>query len=543
MSSNNLISELYAKVYVRSVQVAKREFEIKYADAFYRVISSAGSRIADSIARSTTAESATSTSRLLDILAHPLLEVYEDMLYEVELHFGRSTLQQFMGGKAQQVLGKVSEEPVNPWDEWDPYKSQEMQAWNTFVTSTHIKNVTDSVRADVRTRVTAALQSGRDNAVIAAELRKAYGFSKDRATRIAQTEINSAQNAAGYYSIGTFLDPKKILKEWLASGDKRTRPSHAKAHHQSRQYEKPFNVGGSLLMFPGDGSLGAAGKETIRCRCTATYGGDRTLAAVRPKPPTVISSPGSMPRTRPTLKPKPQRPGPKPQASAPTASVPRVKVKPQIKFLKTTAQEKKILLDAFKAMPKDLASALAKMRNRCVLEMDRSTTMVYFVDTESTIYFGRGVTVSAARESQDVLLHEYGHFLDGGLTEKSRAKGGIRTAIEEARAKITTLPKAASADLTRVTKSMMHKNYGGNPEGAFADIVGALSRGKYGGGHSVAYYKSSLAEGEIYANLVSLYGNASGAGDKALKILDDLFPSLVRDFKASFKVIAERRIP
>jgi len=54
-------------------------------------------------------------------------------------------------------------------------------------------------------------------------------------------------------------------KEWDDIGDSVTRPTHREANGQRRPIDEPFQVGNSLLMFPGDTSLGAEIKETINC--------------------------------------------------------------------------------------------------------------------------------------------------------------------------------------------------------------------------------------------------------------------------------------
>ncbi|OOB79804.1 MAG: hypothetical protein BEN18_02685 [Epulopiscium sp. Nuni2H_MBin001] len=50
-------------------------------------------------------------------------------------------------------------------------------------------------------------------------------------------------------------------------GDKRVRATHKAAHGQYRKKGEPFRVGYSQLMYPADGSMGAASQEIIRCRC------------------------------------------------------------------------------------------------------------------------------------------------------------------------------------------------------------------------------------------------------------------------------------
>ncbi len=56
-------------------------------------------------------------------------------------------------------------------------------------------------------------------------------------------------------------------KYWSAIMDDATRETHAEADGQERDIQEPFEVGGSLLQYPGDASLGADLSEIINCRC------------------------------------------------------------------------------------------------------------------------------------------------------------------------------------------------------------------------------------------------------------------------------------
>ena len=93
-----------------------------------------------------------------------------------------------------------------------------------------------------------------------------------RREMIARTETIKASNAG---SLALF-DAWGVVerKEWLATGDDRTRDTHLVAWSQYSEGGSPgpiplsaaFDVGGSSLMFPGD-PRGAAG-EVVNCRCT-----------------------------------------------------------------------------------------------------------------------------------------------------------------------------------------------------------------------------------------------------------------------------------
>ncbi len=85
-----------------------------------------------------------------------------------------------------------------------------------------------------------------------------------RTELIARDQSMRAANAGSYqlYSEWGIAE-----HEWMATLDERTRPSHLAAHGQRRRLDEAFDVGGSALMFPGDGSQGAPLEEIIECRC------------------------------------------------------------------------------------------------------------------------------------------------------------------------------------------------------------------------------------------------------------------------------------
>jgi hypothetical protein len=62
----------------------------------------------------------------------------------------------------------------------------------------------------------------------------------------------------------------KPKKEWSATFHN-TRPAHADAEGQQRWAAEPYSVGGELLQYPGDGSLGASLGNLVNCRCASIY--------------------------------------------------------------------------------------------------------------------------------------------------------------------------------------------------------------------------------------------------------------------------------
>jgi hypothetical protein len=108
-------------------------------------------------------------------------------------------------------------------------------------------------------------QAQRTAAILKAEAEESYW--RTRATLISQTETTGAYNAGALNAIAS---EGWATKEWIATGDKRTRPSHAMASGQTVPVREPFIVGGAALQMPGDPT--APAREVVRCRCAVVAG-------------------------------------------------------------------------------------------------------------------------------------------------------------------------------------------------------------------------------------------------------------------------------
>jgi len=82
-----------------------------------------------------------------------------------------------------------------------------------------------------------------------------------------RTEVNAMCNLAVFCALA---DSGEKIKMWKSHKDELTRPTHAKADGQTVPIHEPFAVGGYLMMFPGDTSLGAPPQEVVNCRCVIT---------------------------------------------------------------------------------------------------------------------------------------------------------------------------------------------------------------------------------------------------------------------------------
>jgi len=87
----------------------------------------------------------------------------------------------------------------------------------------------------------------------------------NRVELVARTETMRASNAGGFQ---LYKDWGVARKEWLATGDNRTRDSHRETNGQRVSIDEPFLVGKDKvpMMYPGD--PGAPVREFANCRCT-----------------------------------------------------------------------------------------------------------------------------------------------------------------------------------------------------------------------------------------------------------------------------------
>ena len=129
-----------------------------------------------------------------------------------------------------------------------------------------LSNRGDEIWTKVRDRVIKGIEEGESIPEISDRVREAADVSEEAATVIARTEVHSAHEAgtnaqAEAFGTGT--------KEWLATNDTRTRPTHRDADGQRVPLGERFQVGSANLRYPGD--VAGAANEVINCRCTTLY--------------------------------------------------------------------------------------------------------------------------------------------------------------------------------------------------------------------------------------------------------------------------------
>lgn len=91
--------------------------------------------------------------------------------------------------------------------------------------------------------------------------------------------------------IGGSARPANITKEWVTVGDERVREAHMTADSQEQDLNTPFTVGGQVLRWPGDTSLGATVNNVINCRCSSVINTEEIFAVRRKRGENPIPDP------------------------------------------------------------------------------------------------------------------------------------------------------------------------------------------------------------------------------------------------------------
>lgn len=116
-----------------------------------------------------------------------------------------------------------------------------------------------------------ALTRAEVDRIIEAHKAKALGY---RGRRIARTETLNALRKGNHDGFGALADQGyQVEKTWKVTRDGRERESHGLLGGTTLPFDQPFisPATGALMDFPGDGSQGARGVDTVQCRCAAVY--------------------------------------------------------------------------------------------------------------------------------------------------------------------------------------------------------------------------------------------------------------------------------
>lgn len=115
----------------------------------------------------------------------------------------------------------------------------------------------------IASKVLKGLENGDSVQKISKSLQEVIGNNSMSAIRNARTMVTSAENHGRLDSMKNLSNKGVVMKkEWEATPDDRTRPSHIDIDGEEQDIDKPFSNG---CMFPGDGHGPA--EEVWMCRC------------------------------------------------------------------------------------------------------------------------------------------------------------------------------------------------------------------------------------------------------------------------------------
>ena len=135
------------------------------------------------------------------------------------------------------------------------------------------KDIPWNMRA-INTQVLQGILAGESIPKISARMLEVQAMDAAASVRTARTVVTASECKGRYDSYRKAQGDGVIMgKYWISNHSERTRDWHADAgDNYSRDkaipIDQPFEVRGEYLMYPGDTSLGATGKNIYNCRCS-----------------------------------------------------------------------------------------------------------------------------------------------------------------------------------------------------------------------------------------------------------------------------------
>lgn len=133
-----------------------------------------------------------------------------------------------------------------------------------------IKSIGADTAQQLNDELTVGIAKGEGIDKLTTRLTDTFDIADRTAATIARTETHGASESTAHTSAQAINAAGfEVTKEWMATGDDRTRQDHQDADEQVVGIDEPFTVGEDELMFPGDPDGDA--DQVVNCRCTALY--------------------------------------------------------------------------------------------------------------------------------------------------------------------------------------------------------------------------------------------------------------------------------
>lgn len=158
-------------------------------------------------------------------------------------------------------------------DENDPELLLLLSLFALREASNSAAEITDTSNREIR----AALEATDNDTLRAHSVLRQRAMARSQSIAVTENQ-KACEGAKQSVSIAvSTAAPAAILpgisarKTWMTQMDMKVREPHQAALFQERPIDKPFDVGGEQLMFPGDWTMGASLWNVIMCRCTAIH--------------------------------------------------------------------------------------------------------------------------------------------------------------------------------------------------------------------------------------------------------------------------------
>ena len=169
------------------------------------------------------------------------------------------TLKDIMKDKGEQVFNELNID--TSFNLHDP----KVTDWMNEFCGKQITNINDTTKTLVREQLKQGQENGESIPNLCDRINQYFDDTESsRVKTICRTEVIGASNNAtllGYKQSGVVDN-----KQWLATEDARTRPTHAEADGQVVGIDEKFIVGGEEMDCPGD--MDASPENVCNCRCT-----------------------------------------------------------------------------------------------------------------------------------------------------------------------------------------------------------------------------------------------------------------------------------
>lgn len=263
----SLITDDQKRTHWINVEALRKAFVVVARVRASRIFQSERKRVVEAAKNSGTVESINkAVGKYIDASSSNWEDYYLKTYSQVGAVFARRAYDDILkGNDIESIESKVKVTSIV--DKWLSH----IQSVIVEDTADKVVGIGQTTKDKIKSAVQRTIDAGLSVVDAAKEIDSLYldDIIPNRSEVIARTEIVGASNQASNFAAEeTGL---KLKKEWIRTYDDRIRDTHKDVTEKPIAMDKPFSVGVSLMMYPGDSSLGADAGEIINCRCTVGY--------------------------------------------------------------------------------------------------------------------------------------------------------------------------------------------------------------------------------------------------------------------------------